>query len=310
MSGHNDIESPSPETVSMTISGNSHDNIMSNFSGSVNTNGGGININLIDNEESEPQSNPCQHESETHSDPCQQNEEETCDMCNISRQSPVNLITKNINRTHIPNSILDIHYNNKSFTYKSKDNKAGNFIPSSDNNFVLHNGIRYNLAQFHYHIRSDHTIDGKEFNAEVHLVHINPNYNNEITVTENEGVKIKSIDSNQYLVIGLLLSQEHSNTDLFKGVFDIIHEDNQDELTIDFGDLKKLSYFYFPGSLTASPFTSTITWFVSDNIIHTNMNLPNEPNELFPWAHPTIPIQRHVRDTALYLVPNTSSEHQ
>lgn len=70
-------------------------------------------------------------------------------------------------------------------------------------------------------------------------------------MNDNKGVKIKFIDSNQYLAIGLILSNEHSNTNLFKSVFDIIHEDNQDELTIDFEDLKKLSYFYFPGLLTA-----------------------------------------------------------
>ena len=110
-------------------------------------------------------------------------------------------------------------------------------------------------------------------------------------------------------MISLLLSHKHSNTNLFKGLFDNIHDNNQDKFTIDLGDLKKLSYFYFPGSLTSSPFTSTITWFLSNNIIHTNIKLPDEPNDVFPRAHTARPIQRQVRDTALYLIPNTPSNH-
>ena len=237
-------------------------------------------------------------------------EDSICSTCNISRQTPVNIITKDIERSHIPNSILHIDYDKITFNYKSKDNnEAGNFIPTTDNNFVVHNGTIYNLAQFHYHIRSENTIDGKEFDAEIHLVHINPKYNNEVTVTDYGGRTVKAIDSNQYLVISLLLSHKHSNTNLFKGLFDSIHENNQDKFTIDLGDLKKLSYFYFPGSLTSSPFTSTITWFLSNNIIHTNIKLPDEPNDVFPRAHTARPIQRQVRDTALFLIPNTPSNH-
>eukprot|EP00340_Litonotus_pictus_P003768 CAMPEP_0170519744 /NCGR_PEP_ID=MMETSP0209-20121228/5046_1 /TAXON_ID=665100 ORGANISM="Litonotus pictus, Strain P1" /NCGR_SAMPLE_ID=MMETSP0209 /ASSEMBLY_ACC=CAM_ASM_000301 /LENGTH=316 /DNA_ID=CAMNT_0010805701 /DNA_START=111 /DNA_END=1057 /DNA_ORIENTATION=- len=58
-------------------------------------------------------------------------------------------------------------------------NKGLYFIPPKGNgpdaqyngNFVMYNKTKYNLIQFHYHCPSEHTIGGKHYDCEVHLVH-------------------------------------------------------------------------------------------------------------------------------------------
>lgn len=38
---------------------------------------------------------------------------------------------------------------------------------------IMVNGVQYNLLQFHFHTGSEHTIDGKQYPLELHLVHRN-----------------------------------------------------------------------------------------------------------------------------------------
>src|SRR5262249_20410360 len=38
---------------------------------------------------------------------------------------------------------------------------------------VSEGGVSYRLAQFHFHAPSEHTLDGKSFPLEIHLVHVN-----------------------------------------------------------------------------------------------------------------------------------------
>jgi len=39
--------------------------------------------------------------------------------------------------------------------------------------YIEFDGVRYDVAQFHYHAPSEHAIDGKLFAAEIHIVHKN-----------------------------------------------------------------------------------------------------------------------------------------
>lgn len=236
-----------------------------------------------------------------------------CDNCIVSRQSPANIITKNINRTKIPTSPLTIHYGKVDFTYKNthygkvKPDKPGNYVPNSDNNYIMYNGTKYILTQFHYHTKSEHKIDSEQYDAEIHFVHTNPNYNKKITTTNYDGMNVKSIDSNEYVVIGLMFSNDKSNTSLFNGLFDDAFLNNNDSFTIDLTDLNQLSYYSFPGSLTSNPFNSTITWFLSDEIIKTNLDFTNKK---YTRAHSVRPIKRDIRDSALYFAKsNLFNEH-
>ena len=225
-----------------------------------------------------------------------------CGACAIlSRQTPGNIVTKGIHRTKIRTSPLKVHYDKVGFTYKEKTyGSAGSYVPDdAESNYIIYNGTRYNLKQFHYHAKSEHKIDGEEFDYELHFVHANPNYNKKTRTTNYNGMTVESIDSNEYVVIGLLFSKNKSSTSLFRGSFDEAFSTSKTHITLDLKDLNRLSYFNFPGSLTTAPFSSTITWFLSDDIIKTNIVEFNPER-----THPARPTQRDMRDTALYFTPN------
>ena len=137
----------------------------------------------------------------------------------------------------------------------------------------------YNLVQFHYHTLAENQIDGVTYDAEVHFVHVNPNYNNATNTTTYQGVDVKSMDSNQYVVIGLLFSNKSKKV-LFKegkkSIFDTAFEMtamNKKEITLDLTAFNSLDYLNFEGSLTSAPFTSSISWWLSPEIFNTSIEV-------------------------------------
>jgi carbonic anhydrase len=116
--------------------------------------------------------------------------------------------------------------------------------PSS---FVL-DGTTYTLKQFHFHAPAEHTIDGRAYDAEMHLVHKAPD--------------------GKTVVVALLFHHGREN-DLLRPFFDAMpmgaHDGAVDTgKTIDLTPLlpKTPSYIRYEGSLTAPPCTEGITWLV------------------------------------------------
>ena len=48
-------------------------------------------------------------------------------------------------------------------------------VDFNTDDFIIYNGIRYDLLQFHFHSPSEHTIDGEAAAMELHLVHADRN---------------------------------------------------------------------------------------------------------------------------------------
>jgi carbonic anhydrase len=110
-------------------------------------------------------------------------------------------------------------------------------------------GEKYDLAQFHFHAPSEHTVAGKPFDMELHLVHKNA--------------------AGKLAVVGLLLKKGKENK-VLKALFDAAPDEVTKEpkavqgATIDVGALvtKKQSYYSYPGSLTTPPCSEGVTWVV------------------------------------------------
>ena len=161
-------------------------------------------------------------------------------------QSPINLA--GATRTDLP----DPEFNYRP-TPASIENLGHtlqvNYAPGS---FMTVGDARYELAQFHFHTPSEHRLEGKEFPAELHLVHRGPG--GELAVV---GVMIESGSENTTLAP--LLTQLPAN----KGE----KREASAQLTAEQLLPEERQHFLYPGSLTTPPCTEGVTWMVMDEPI-------------------------------------------
>ncbi len=108
-------------------------------------------------------------------------------------------------------------------------------------------GKKFALKQFHFHAPSEHTIDGKHTDMEMHLVH-------------------KSGDG-AIAVVGVMITEGAENK-AFDSVWNYLPTEKNKELkydtTIDAGTLlpNMRDYYYYKGSFTTPPCTEGVAWYV------------------------------------------------
>lgn len=128
---------------------------------------------------------------------------------------------------------------------------------------------KYRLAQFHLHwgsqkeSGSEHTIDGKTFSAELHLVHWNTKY---------AGFKEAVEKPDGLAVLGIMIEEdENKGNDAFKPVSDNLENVKASgseftaNTTLNPADLlpgSRNEYWTYLGSLTTPPLFESVTWIV------------------------------------------------
>ncbi|XP_055302468.1 carbonic anhydrase 2-like [Sitodiplosis mosellana] len=128
---------------------------------------------------------------------------------------------------------------------------------------------RYIFEQMHFHwgendnVGAEHTIDGKSYAMEVHLVHYNSKYGN----------FARALKYKDGLVVVAFLIQARGNAKnvLFSTISDKIQNiiDPQSKSTIDSDSLLWMSeqelddnYFAYKGSLTTGAYNEVVTWII------------------------------------------------
>lgn len=126
--------------------------------------------------------------------------------------------------------------------------------------------VRYDVLQFHYHAPSEHTVDGKEFPAELHIVHKN----------EDGGLA----------VVGILLEEgtENSAFEPFINNLPAEKSDIKDAgVTINANEFLPTvqTTFRYNGSLTTPPCTEGVSWLVMTNPVELSSEQLSKLEELF-----------------------------
>ena len=122
----------------------------------------------------------------------------------------------------------------------------------SNGSMISINGKEYELAQFHFHGPSEHTIDGKLADMELHFVH--KNGDGKLAVV---GVlMVKGAENETIAKLWTNLPKKAGDTAKVKTSFNAA-----DLLPIEKG------YFNYSGSLTTPPCSEGVNWFVLKNPI-------------------------------------------
>jgi len=94
-------------------------------------------------------------------------------ICAVGKhQSPINIIPE---KTVSMNYDYDLSmHENINTVAKVIDNGHSIKVTPTKGGFIMLHGEKFNLLQFHFHGKSEHTIDGKHYALVAHLVHQNP----------------------------------------------------------------------------------------------------------------------------------------
>ena len=125
---------------------------------------------------------------------------------------------------------------------------------ANDQNFVMIDDEKYNLAQFHFHSPSEHRVGGIPADMEMHFVH------------KNKAGKLA--------VIGVMIKETPKGENaLFKSLWELLPRefgtkaDSQPTMNLLSILPKHHEYFHYAGSLTTPPCSEGVRWFVMQESI-------------------------------------------
>ncbi len=172
-------------------------------------------------------------------------------------QSPINIKTKDVklNKDYKKTAFSKINYKKTAFDVTNSCN-AIQFIPRTDENYIIFNNNKYTLIQAHIHIPSEHQYDSESSDTELHFVHQDEN-NNTVVV----GV-LGKISSNISFVNKTLTYALNVIKDTYLNEGDILPCGDMDLSEI---FPKDSGIYVYTGSLTIPPTTEGVEWVLFDD---------------------------------------------
>lgn len=154
-------------------------------------------------------------------------------------QSPVNIIPgKTLKMNHAYD--LTMHDDITGLAKVIDNGHSIKVTPEHGGHIKLHGEI-FDLLQYHFHGKSEHTIDGKRFAMVAHMVHQNPKTKQlaVVAVFFEEGAKNKVLEK------------------IINHVGSTVQLDAQD-----FVPLQTEHYYHYIGSLTTPPCSENVQWYL------------------------------------------------
>src|SRR5215469_1339443 len=159
-----------------------------------------------------------------------------------SQQSPVNIAGA------VPTSIGELEIDYRPTELKILNNGHTVQVNYDDGSTLAVRGSAYMIKQFHFHTPSEHTVDGKHADMELHIVHQDT--------------------SNNYAVLGVFMDEGAENKTL-KAIWSAMPFKETGEKTItgiwiNVADLLPAArgYYEYTGSLTTPPCSQSVRWLV------------------------------------------------
>ncbi len=171
--------------------------------------------------------------------------------CIGQNQSPINIITTP-NAPAPVGSAPQLSYQSSSFSVVNNGHTI-QFNADDNKNYVMFNGDKYTLRQFHLHAPGEHHVQNASYDMELHLVHQNAN--------------------GQYLVLGVLMQvptgpAPNTTSDFATVWSEALQLESGPATCLDgllnpSGLLPTTNTVYeYDGSLTTPPCSEAVNWFV------------------------------------------------
>jgi len=201
--------------------------------------------------------------------------------CGGARQSPINIVTDDV----VNGGDAGIRFNYKRST--STNSGYAIKVTAPDGKFIRIGGEKFTLLQFHFHTRSEHTVNGVYYDMEMHLVHANDAYLN-----QEEGGELA--------VIGVFIKEGKKNK-LLADLFNNLPEAAADSETPKKVEVLIRNYYNllpdnkqvytYPGSLTTPGCDEIVNWFVIAEPIEMSAAQINAYRELYDGERSNRPVQ-------------------
>ena len=184
------------------------------------------------------------------------------DDCQLdSIQSPININEKDVVDDNSKFSFESIDYKTIESTSVTYINNFSISTPTLDNGniTVKINGtiFTYKILNIHFHLNSEHTINGKNYDMEMHIVHENTN-------TEDK--------NNLHMVIAYIFEiDDYDEENSF--INSIGFNTGEEVKNVNVKDIvKNEDVYYYKGSLTTPPCTEDVNWVVIEDIKKMSQN--------------------------------------
>ncbi|MFK5938217.1 MAG: carbonic anhydrase family protein [Sulfurimonas sp.] len=166
--------------------------------------------------------------------------EEFSKTCGLGiHQSPVNIMPgKTMSMNH--DYDLSMHEDVNTMAKIIDNGHSIKVTPEQSGTITLH-GETFKLLQFHFHGKSEHTVDGKRYDLVAHMVHQNPK-------------------TKQLAVVAVFFKEGKASP-----ILDTVINNVEKSVKLDPQDLlpqNTAHYFHYVGSLTTPPCSENVQWYL------------------------------------------------
>ncbi|XP_051959127.1 carbonic anhydrase 4-like [Xyrauchen texanus] len=230
------------------------------------------------------------------------------DFCNGSSQSPIDIVTANVQANSSLTSFNFTGFGDNA-TFLTIINSGESVVVKLDDSTMMVNGGglpgMYNSVQFHLHWGngssapgSEHTVDGKRFPVELHIVNVHSKYNRSVSSA------IASNDSSALAVLGFFIegTNDTSNSKSWETLTSYLSNitnagnattDIMNKITMDslLGNVDRTKYYRYKGSLTTPSCNEVVIWTVFKDTIKVSHELINLFSKTVYFKKTSPPIQ-------------------